>query len=71
MSKHTAVIEKADGNYSAYCPDLPGCVATGLSIEEATERIKEVIEFHIEGLKAEGLDVPPPATTAALVEVAL
>jgi predicted RNase H-like HicB family nuclease len=50
---------------------LPGCVATGASVEETTERIKEAIEFHIEGLKAEGLDVPRPATTAALVEVAL
>jgi predicted RNase H-like HicB family nuclease len=70
MFKYTIVIEKAEDNYCAYCPDLPGCVATGASAEEATERTKEAIEFHIEGLKAEGLDVPPPATTAALVEVA-
>jgi len=71
MSKYTIVIERADGNYSAYCPDLPGCVATGKNVGETTERIKEAIELHIEGLKAEGLDVPPPATTAALVEVVL
>jgi predicted RNase H-like HicB family nuclease len=71
MFKYTIVIEKADGNYSAYCPDLPGCVATGASVKEATERIKAAIEFHIEGLKAEGSDVPPPATTTALIEVAL
>ena len=71
MFKYTIVIEKANGNYSAYCPDLPGCVAMGASIEETTERIKESIEFHIEGLKAEGFDVPPPATTAALVEIAI
>jgi predicted RNase H-like HicB family nuclease len=71
MFKYTIVIEKAVGNYSAYCPDLAGCVATGASVEETAERIKEAIEFHIEGLKAEGLDLPPPATTAALVEVAL
>jgi predicted RNase H-like HicB family nuclease len=70
MFKYTIVIEKADGNYSAYCPDLPDCVATGVSVQEATERIKESIGLHIEGLKAEGLDVPPPATTATLVEVA-
>lgn len=70
MLKYTIVIEKADGNYSAYCPDLPGCVATGATVGEATRRIKQAIEFHIEGLKAEGLDVPPPATTSALVEVA-
>jgi len=71
MSKYTIVIEKANGNYSAYCPDLPGCVATGPSLQETTVRIKEAIEFHIEGLKAEGLNVPPPATTTALVEVAV
>jgi predicted RNase H-like HicB family nuclease len=71
MFKYTILVEKANGNYSAYCPDVPGCVATGASAEETTAKIKEAIEFHIEGLKAEGLDVPPPATTAALVEVAL
>jgi predicted RNase H-like HicB family nuclease len=71
MFKYTIVIEKANGNYSAYCPDLPGCVATGAGVEETTAKTKEAIEFHIEGLKAEGLDVPPHATTAALVEVAL
>ncbi len=70
MSKYTIVIEKANSNYSAYCPDLPGCVPAGATVKETTDRIKEAIEFHIEGLKAEGLDVPPPATTAALVEVA-
>ena len=71
MFRYTIVIEKADGNYSAYCPDLPGCVPTGTSKEETTERIKEAIAFHIEGLKVEGLDVPPPVTTAALIEVTL
>jgi len=70
MLKYTIVIEKANSNYSAYCPDLPGCVATGATAEEATKRIKQAIEFHIEGLKAEGLEVPPPDTTSALVEVA-
>lgn len=71
MFKYTIVIEKANGNYSAYCPDLPGCIATGATVEETTERMRAAIEFHIEGLKAEGLDIPPPATTATLVEVAL
>jgi predicted RNase H-like HicB family nuclease len=70
MLKYTIVIEKANGNYSAYCPDLPGCVATGATTEETTRIIKQAIEFHIQGLKAEGLDVPPPATTSALVEIA-
>ena len=69
MSRYSIVIEKADDNYSAYCPDLPGCVATGTTVQETTIRIRQAIQFHIEGLKAEGLDVPPPATTTALVEV--
>jgi predicted RNase H-like HicB family nuclease len=71
MIRYTIVIERADGNYSAYCPDLPGCVATGASVEETTERMEDAIRFHIEGLRAEGLDVPPPTASAALVEVAL
>jgi len=71
MFGYAIVIEKANGDYSAYCPDLPGCVATGASVKETTARIREAIEFHIEGLKAEGLGVPPPAATAALVEIAL
>jgi predicted RNase H-like HicB family nuclease len=57
MFKYAIVIERGEDNYCAYCPDLRGCVATGASVEETTERIKEAIEFHIEGLKAEGLDV--------------
>ncbi len=71
MFKYAIAIEKANGNYSAYCPDLPGCIATGATVEETTEKMKAAIEFHIEGLKVEGLDVLPPAATAALVEVAL
>jgi len=69
MFKYTIVIEKAKGNYSAYCPDLPSCIATGATVEEPAEKMKAAIGFHIEGLKAEGLDIPPPATTSALVEV--
>lgn len=49
--RYAVVIEKADGNYSAYVPDLPGCVATGATIEEVEQQIREVIEFHIEGLR--------------------
>jgi len=71
MSKYTIVIEKANGNYSAYCPDLPGCIATGATMEETAELMKSAIEFHIEGLKTEGMYVPIPSTTSALVEVTL
>ena len=49
--KYLVIIEKADTNYSAYSPDLPGCVATGTSIKETLFRMKNAIQFHIEGLK--------------------
>ena len=51
MFRYTIIIEKAKGNYSAYCPDLPGCIATGRTEEETIKRMKEAFEFHIEGLR--------------------
>ena len=63
--RYAVVIEKAEGNYSAYVPDLPGCVATGDTVE--TE-IREAIRFHIAGLKADGLPVPAPTSIADYVE---
>lgn len=62
------VIEKADGNYSAYVPDLLGCIATGATAEEAAGEIREAIRFHIEGLEADGLPVPQPAAICQHVE---
>jgi len=67
--KYTVVIEKTDSSYGAYVPDLPGCVAIGETLEEAEKLIKEAIEFHIEGIKLEGLEVPEPTTTSVSVEV--
>lgn len=58
--RYAIVIEKADGNYSAYVPDLPGCVATGATIDEVKDEIREAIIFHLEGLREDGLVVPPP-----------
>jgi predicted RNase H-like HicB family nuclease len=60
--RYAIVIEKGEGNYSAYVPDLPGCVATGATIEETERSIREAIEFHLEGLRADGLPVPPPTS---------
>ena len=71
MPKYTIIIEKAKGNYSAYCPDLPGCIATGPTIEETIERMKVAIEFHIEGLKEEEITIPVPFTKTASIEVAV
>ena len=62
------VIEKAAGNYSAYVPDLPGCVATGDTIEAVEREIRDAIRFHIEGLREDGLPVPPPTSIADYVE---
>ncbi|WP_366932281.1 type II toxin-antitoxin system HicB family antitoxin [Nostoc sp. NMS8] len=64
------VIEKAEGNYSAYVPDLPGCVAVGETLEEVKQMIAEAIEFHIEGMLEDGLPVPKPTSISHEVEVA-
>lgn len=66
--RYAIVIEKADGNYSAYVPDLPGCVATGATVKEAEKEIREAIRFHIDGLKEDGLPVPQPTSIAEYVE---
>ncbi len=68
--KYAIVIEKADSNYSAYVPDLPGCVATGATTEETEKEIREAIEFHIEGMKEDGEAVPVPSSSVEYVEVA-
>jgi predicted RNase H-like HicB family nuclease len=66
--RYAVIIEKAAGNYSAYVPDLPGCVATGATVEAVEHEIREAIRFHIEGLKADGLEVPQPTSIAEYVE---
>lgn len=66
--RYAIVIEKAEGNYSAYVPDLPCCVATGATVAETEKEIREAIRFHIEGLKEDGLPVPKPTSIAEYVE---
>jgi predicted RNase H-like HicB family nuclease len=66
--RYVVVIEKADSNYSAYVPDLPGCVATGDTVASVEQEIRDAIRFHIEGLKSDGLPVPPPTSIAEYVE---
>ncbi len=68
--RYAIVIEKASANYSAYVPDLPGCVATGNTLEETEQQIREAIEFHIEGLREDGLPVPGPLSQVEYIEVA-
>jgi predicted RNase H-like HicB family nuclease len=69
--KYPVIIEKANGNYSAYSPDLPGCVSTGATIEETLSRMRDAIQFHIEGLKKEGLDIPEPSTKVEYIEISI
>ena len=68
--RYAVVIEKGESNYSAYVPDLPGCVAVGDTIEETQREIQGAIEFHLEGLRADGLPVPEPTSRVQYVEVA-
>jgi predicted RNase H-like HicB family nuclease len=69
MRRFLIVVEKANGNFSAYSPDLPGCVATGTTAEETTVRMHEAIDLHIRGLREDHLPIPEPSATAAYVEV--
>ena len=69
MSRYLIVIENAGPNFSAYSPDLPGSVSTGSTREETKRNMEEAIEFHLEGLREDGLPVPPPSSVAEYVEV--
>lgn len=68
--RYAIVIEAAGSNYSAYVPDLPGCVATGSTLEETEAQIREAIEFHLEGLRADNLPIPQASSRVDYVEVA-
>ncbi|MBL8501246.1 MAG: type II toxin-antitoxin system HicB family antitoxin [Nitrosomonas sp.] len=67
--RYAIVVEKAGNNYSAYVPDLPGCVATGSTIEETERDIREAIELHIEGMMEDGLPIPQPTSIVQYIEV--
>ena len=69
MTDYTIIIEKGDGNCSAYCPDLPGVAAAGETEEETAELMKEAIEFHLDGLKECNLPIPQPTVTARSIKV--
>lgn len=69
--RYAVVIEKAEGNYSAYVPDLLGCVATGATIAEVESEIREAIIFHLDGLREDGMALPPAASQVEYVEVSV
>jgi len=69
MRRFLIVVEKAERNFSAYSPDLPGCVATGATLEETRHRMRSAIEMHIQGLREDRLPIPEPSASAEYVEI--
>jgi predicted RNase H-like HicB family nuclease len=67
--RYAIVIEKSDTGFGAYVPDLPGCIAAGESVEETERLIREAIEFHLEGMREDGVPLPEPTSLAEYVEV--
>lgn len=68
--RYAIVIENAGGNFSGYVPDLPGCVATGSTIQETEQALREAIEFHLEGMREDGDLIPAPSSHVEYIEVA-
>ena len=69
--RYAIVIEKADSNYAGFVPDLPGCVATGETVEETENLLREAIEIHLEGMREDGLSIPVPSSIVDYVEVSI
>ena len=70
MRKYTVIYERGNGNWSAYVPDLPGCVATAKTRENLERQIREAITFHIEGMRLHGEAIPEPTVQAGIVSIA-
>jgi predicted RNase H-like HicB family nuclease len=68
--KYLVIYEKTATGYSAYAPDLPGCITTGSTLKETERMMREAIEFHIEGLREDGLPIPEPSTVADYITAA-
>ena len=68
--RYVMIIETGKGNYSAYLPDLPGCIATGKTLEEVRQRMREAIELHLAGMREGGLPIPKPTSLVDYVEAA-
>ena len=69
MYRFLIVIEKANNNYSAYCPDLPGCIATGRTREETAQNMHEAVEMHIQGLREDNLPIPKSVALAEYIAI--
>ena len=71
MKRYLIIIEKGVGDYGAYCPDLPGCISTGDTVEETTKNMQEAIQFHLDGMREDGLPIPEPTTVDDWVTVSV
>lgn len=69
MKRYAIVMEKAKSNYAAYVPDLPGCIATGKTVEATERRLRKAIQLHVQGLMEDGLPVPKPSSRVNYLEV--
>jgi predicted RNase H-like HicB family nuclease len=69
--RYPVIIERSRKNYSAYSPDLPGCVATGATVEETISRMRSAIKFHLEGLRKEGSEILEPSTKVKYIEITI
>ena len=70
MKKYLIIVEKTETGYSAFSPDVPGCGSTGQTKDEVERNIQETIEFHLEGLRLEGYEVPEPTTYSSYIDIA-
>ena len=68
MNRYLIIIEKANGNYSAYSPDVPGCVATGATRKEAEREMHQALKLHMDGIQEDGLPLPEPSASVSYVE---
>ena len=69
--RYPVIIERSESNYSAFSPDLPGCVATGATIKETLSHMRSAIKFHVEGLKKEGTEILQPSTKVKYIEISI
>ncbi|RMD58056.1 type II toxin-antitoxin system HicB family antitoxin [Candidatus Parcubacteria bacterium] len=70
MRRYLVIVEKTNSGFSAYSPDLPGCIATGDTREEVEKKMEEAVAFHLDGLREEGLEIPEPQSYSKFVEIA-
>lgn len=68
--RYAMIIERGERNYSAYLPDLPGCIVTGKTLKEVKQRMREAVELHLRGMREDGLPVPRPTSLAEYIEAA-